>query len=79
MENQAQTEVPATSEEQTAASPELTITDLTNLRSIVDVAVRRGAFQAAEISSVGAAYDRLNSFLNAVAPAAAEEQPADAQ
>jgi len=60
-------------------TPELTITDLANLRSIVDVSVRRGVFAANEISAVGAAYDKLNAFLNAVAPPKAEEQPAAAQ
>lgn len=66
MENQEQTQ-----------QPQLTVTDLQNLRSILDVAVRRGAFGANEISGVGAAFDRLNNFLNAVAPQQpAEEQPA---
>jgi len=55
-------------------SPELTITDLINIRAVVDVAVRRGAFGAAEASAVGAAFDKLNTFLNAVAPAKTEEQ-----
>ena len=50
--------------------PELTVTDLTNIRSIIDVAVRRGAFGASELSAVGATYDKLNAFVNAVAPAA---------
>lgn len=48
--------------------PDLTITDLANLRAIIDVAVRRGAFSASEVSGVGAAYDKLNVFLNSVAP-----------
>lgn len=61
-----------------AAAPELTITDLANLRSIVDVAVRRGVFAATEISAVGATFDKLNAFLNAVAPQKTEEQPAAA-
>lgn len=51
------------------AAPELTITDLQNLRAIIDAAVRRGAFGAAEVSSVGAAFDRLNAFVVAVTPA----------
>ena len=71
MENQ---EAQVTGETQTP-TPELTITDLINIRSVVDVAVRRGAFGAAEVSAVGAAFDRLNTFLNAVAPAKTE-QPA---
>jgi hypothetical protein len=56
-------------------TPELTITDLINIRAVVDVAVRRGAFGATEASAVGAAFDKLNTFLNAVAPAKTEEQP----
>jgi len=59
--------------------PELTITDLGNLRSIVDVSVRRGVFAANEISAVGATYDKLNAFLNAVAPPKTDEQPVAAE
>jgi uncharacterized protein YggE len=46
--------------------PELTVTDLTNIRSIIDIAVRRGTFGAAEISGVGTTFDKLNAFINAV-------------
>lgn len=59
------------SEEQTQAqtpAPELTVPDLQNLRTLLDVATRRGAFGAAEMTSVGAVFDRLNNFLNAIAP-----------
>jgi hypothetical protein len=55
-------------------APQLSIQDLQNLRTIIDLAVRRGAFGASEVSSVGQAYDRLNSFLIAVVPA--DNQPA---
>lgn len=58
------------------AAPQLTIVDLQNLRAIVDTAVRRGAFGASELSAVGGAFDRLNNFLNAVAPAATEQASA---
>jgi hypothetical protein len=77
MENteQAQTASQPVGGEAQPAAPELTITDLINIRSVVDVAVRRGAFGANEASAVGAAFDRLNTFLNAVAPAKTEEQP----
>lgn len=54
--------------------PELTVVDLQNLRAIVDVAARRGAFGAAEMSSVGAVFSRLENFLNAVAPAQSTEE-----
>ena len=76
MENQETTQ-PATPAEQ----PQLTIVDLQNLRAIVDTASRRGAFGGAELSSVGATFDRLNTFLNSVTPAAeaqAETPPASA-
>lgn len=69
MENQEQAQMPTEAVEQPAPQPQLTITDLQNLRSIVDMAVRRGAFPANEISAVGATYDKINVFLNAVAPA----------
>lgn len=49
-------------------SPDLTIVDLQNMRAIIDVAARRGAFGAAEMTAVGAAFNNLYSFLNAVAP-----------
>jgi hypothetical protein len=64
-------------EAQSAEQPQLGIADLQNLRIIVDTAVRRGAFGAAETSAVGATFDKLNAFLNAVAPQqSAPEQPA---
>lgn len=55
------------------ATPELTIQDLNNLRAIIDVASQRGAFRAPELEAVGSAFNKLNSFLNAVAP----QKPAD--
>ena len=42
---------------------QLTISDLQLLGRIVDLASRRGAFQAAELSQVGDAYNKLSSFL----------------
>jgi hypothetical protein len=77
MEDQAQVATDAGVGGAPAQAPELTITDLANLRSIVDAAVRRGAFGAAEISAVGATFDKLNVFLNAVAPPKTEEAAAE--
>lgn len=68
MENQEQTNEPVNNAEEAPKQPELSITDLQNLRALVDTAVRRGAFAANEMSAVGAVYDRVNAFLNAVAP-----------
>lgn len=63
------------------AAPELTVQDLGNLRAIIDVAAQRGAFRAAEMEAVGNAFNKLNTFLNAVAPPQpenAEAAPAEA-
>lgn len=45
---------------------QLTIADLQLLARIVDLASRRGAFQAGELSQVGAAYNKLSGFLSYV-------------
>ena len=51
-------------ETQPPAEPvQLTITDLQLLGQIIDLASRRGAFQAPELAQVGAAYNKLASFL----------------
>lgn len=71
---------PVGGEEAPAAAPELTVQDLGNIRAIIDVASQRGAFRAAEMAAVGNVFNRLNDFLNAVAPPAeqgAEEAPAE--
>jgi hypothetical protein len=66
-------------EQQPAApvQPELTIVDLQNLRSIIDVAAKRGAFGAAEMAAVGGAFNKLDAFLQAAAPAQQPEAPAE--
>ena len=50
-----------------ASSPELNLSDLASLRSILEVASSRGAFKAAELEAVGKAYNKLNTFLESVA------------
>lgn len=71
MENQERTV------EQTSApkGPELTVSDLVNIRSVIDVAVRRGTFNASEISGVGSVFDKLNAFIVAVSSQKPEGQP----
>jgi hypothetical protein len=66
-------------EQQVTPQPELSITDLQNLRAIVDTAIRRGTFSGSEISSVGAVYDRVNNFINAVSAQEGENLPAVGQ
>jgi len=56
----------------------LSINDLAALRQIIAVAAQRGAFKAEEMEAVGQHYNRLNAFVQSVAPeteaeAAAEE------
>lgn len=66
-----------TEETQPTAPPvELTIVDLQNIRYIIDVAARRGAFAAAEMTAVGTVFNKLDNFLNTVAPPQSQaEQP----
>lgn len=76
MENQEQIAAPEVPQAP-ASQPELSIADLQNLKAIIDVAVKRGAFAAGEMSAVGSVYDRLSGFLTAVTPApTTPEQPA---
>jgi hypothetical protein len=46
---------------------DLTVQDLSNLKQIIDVASQRGAFKPSEMMTVGQTYNKLESFLNAVA------------
>jgi hypothetical protein len=54
----------SSNEQQT--TPELTVNDLGNIKAIIEAAVRRGTFNANEISGVGAAYDKLANFLSSI-------------
>ena len=45
---------------------QLTIADLQLLARIIDLASRRGAFQAGELSQVGDAFNKLSGFLTYV-------------
>ena len=51
---------------------ELNIVDLQNLKAIIDVAAKRGAFSAGEMAAVGTVYNKLDTFLNSVVPAQTE-------
>jgi hypothetical protein len=58
--------VSAASEAETKTTLEpvrLTIADLQLLSKVVDLASRRGAFQAGELSQVGDVYNKLSGFL----------------
>jgi len=57
---------------------QITIADLDTIKNIIDLACTRGAFRGAEISQVGAVYDKLVLFLEAVVAQAQESNNADA-
>jgi|TARA_B100000470_G_C19752908_1_gene374678 hypothetical protein len=48
---------------------DLSIGDLRNLSTVIDVASTRGAFRANEMAMVGAVYNKLQAFLARVTPA----------
>ena len=61
--------------ENTNDSTQITIADLDTFRNIVDLASTRGAFRGAELTQVGAIYDKLTAFLDAIiAQAKAQEE-----
>lgn len=53
--------------EQTA--PSVTVNDLVNIYNIIDLASKRGAFQANELSSVGAVANKVKEFVDHVTAA----------
>lgn len=68
-ETKTETTTEAPAPEQQGA--ELTVQDLTALKSIIDVASQRGAFKPNEMLTVGQVYNKLDAFLSAVA----QQQP----
>ena len=63
---------------ETTSSPDvnLTVADLRNLRTIIDIASSRGAFRGPELKPVGEAYDKLDQFVKAIDAKAQAETPA---
>ena len=52
----------------------LSLGDLKNLTTIIDIASSRGAFRANEMASIGLMYNKLQSFLQKTAPTNAAQQ-----
>jgi hypothetical protein len=76
--------VAETKTEKTADAPvtqdiNLTVADLRNLRTIIDIASQRGAFRGNELKPVGETYDKLDQFVKAVDAKAQAENPAPAE
>ena len=66
-----------TIEEQAPVLPSVSVNDLVNVYNIIDLASKRGAFQANELASVGAVADKVKLFVDhvqAAQEAAAKEQ-----
>mgnify|MGYP000087033568 CR=1 FL=1 len=74
-ETTTQTEAPA--EAPTTAPVDLTVQDLSVLRSIIDVASQRGAFKANEMEAVGKTFNKLDAFLATVQKAEEETKAAE--
>lgn len=53
---------------------QITVEDLARIKTIIEISCGRGAFQAAEMKTVGEVYDRLSAFLDTVM-AQAQTQP----
>ena len=77
---EAEVAVPKASETQSAQTApsqpvtDLSIGDLKNLATIIDVASTRGAFRANEMATVGLMYNKLQGFLARVAPETKPEE-----
>ena len=59
---------------ETAAAPDLNISDLNAVKSIIDIATTRGAFKANELEAVGKTYNKLTMFLEHVSKQQSEQQ-----
>lgn len=64
--------------ENTTQPTQITVNDLDSIRTIIDVAFKRGAFSASEAAEVGSIYNKLSSFLEAVVAQATPGQEAGA-
>jgi hypothetical protein len=53
----------------------ITVTDLDAIRNIINLAAKRGAFEANEMADIGAVYNKLNNFLEAVIAQTNENEP----
>lgn len=57
---------------------QITVADLDAIRGIIDLAVKRGAFGAAEAATVGTVFNKLTAFLDSIVAQAKAAQEAEA-
>lgn len=60
-----------------AEAPALTVADLRNIRTIIDISSQRGAFRGGELATIGTVFDKLDTFLKAVDAKAEEQKKAE--
>ena len=63
-----------TTAEATLEPVQLTLQDMSAIANVIDLASRRGAFHANEMSAVGNVYNKLNGFLQYVAATQSKEK-----
>ena len=76
-ETTANTAAETTADTAAVQPVQLTVSDLQLLGQIIDLASRRGAFQAHELAQVGTAYNKLAAFLSYVEATTKKEPGAD--
>ena len=82
MEEETKTQGTAPTQDGTVSTPQaeapaLTVADLRNVRTIIDISSSRGAFRGAELKTVGEVFDKLDTFLKAVDAKAEEQKKAE--
>ena len=61
-----------------AEAPNVTVNDLANVYAIIDLASKRGAFQASELAAVGSVANKVKAFVDHIQAQAAAAQEAEA-
>ena len=61
-----------------ADAPQLSLSDLAAVVQMIDVVSRRGAFEGAELATIGALRGRFEAFVKASAPKPTEEPKQEA-
>ena len=64
--------------ENTTQPQTITIADLDIIKKIIELSAARGAFRAEEMTEIGAMYDKLTGFLQAVIEQTQAQQEAQA-
>lgn len=68
MSDETQNQAPKTPEE----APNVTVNDLANVYAVIDLASKRGAFQANELAAVGSVANKVKAFVDHVQAQQAE-------